>query len=93
MSMLLLNAMVAATLACVAAYAQYRIPFYTAGRGRIALTRGVLATVGLLLGYVAAAQATHWPAAMMLFMQGFGIAHVPAALILFFKRARHEGRS
>ena len=46
MSMLLLNAMVAATLVCVAAYAQYRIPFYTAGRGRIALTRGVLAMVG-----------------------------------------------
>jgi hypothetical protein len=30
---------------------------------------------------------------LLAFVQGFGAVHFPAALILFFKRARHEGRS
>ena len=90
---LAVNAVLAAGLLCVAAYAQYRIPFHTAGRARAALTRGVLALVGVLLGYVAASQAPDRSIAMVLFAQGFGVVHVPSALILFFKRARQEGRS
>ncbi len=91
--MLFLNVVLAAGLLCVALYAQYRIPFHTAGRTKASITRGVLAIVGALLGYVAASQAAERSLAMLLFVQGFGIAHVPSAFILFFKRARHEGRS
>jgi uncharacterized membrane protein YfcA len=93
MTLLLVNAVLATGLLCVALYAQYRIPFHTAGRTKVAVTRGVLAAVGALLGYVAASQAAERPLAMLLFVQGFGIAHIPSAFILFFKRARHEGRS
>jgi hypothetical protein len=92
-TVLVVNVVLAAGLLCVALYAQYRIPFHTAGCAKVAVTRGALAAVGALLGYVAASQATDRPLAMLLFVQGFGIAHVPSAFILFFKRARREGRS
>lgn len=83
----------AAALLAIALYAQYRIPFHTAGRRKIALTRMVLAVIGVLLGIVAATFAPDRQTAMVAFLQGFGVVHVPAAFILFLKRARREGRS
>jgi hypothetical protein len=67
--------------------------FHTAGARKALLTRAVLAIVGVLLGFVAASLAVDGAMAALSFAQGFGLAHVPAALILFFKRARREGRS
>jgi hypothetical protein len=90
--MFALNLLLAAVLLALAAYAQHRIAFFTAGSGKTALTRAVLAVVGLLAGWVGAAYAPPglgWIA----FIQGFGVVHLPAALILFLKRARHESPS
>jgi len=80
----------AAALLAVAFYAQHRIPFHTAGRSKTLLTRGVLASIGVALGALAANFAPERVSAALLFVQGFGLVHVPAALILFLKRARHE---
>ena len=85
---------IAATiLMALAGYAQYRIRFHTLER-RVALTRAVLALIGAAFGYAAATSSgAHGLAALLAFLVGFGVVHVPAAIILFFKRARHEGRS
>lgn len=82
----------AALLVAVAAYAQYRIGFHTATRARAALTRVVLALVGVGLGYVAAAYALGG-SSVAAFLSGFGLVHLPAAMILFAKRMRGEGKS
>jgi hypothetical protein len=80
-------------LLAAAVYAQYRIPFHTVV-SRVALLRSVLALVGAAFGYVVAARSgLQDGAAVLTFFAGFGVVHVPAAAILFFKRARQEGRS
>jgi hypothetical protein len=91
--MLAAQAFFAALLVAVALHAQHRIAFHTAGRRKVILTRTVLAVVGVLAGSVVAALAAPGVPAILAFAQAFGLVHVPAALILFFKRARHEGRS
>lgn len=54
----------------------------------------VLALVGLALGYVmAASYAGDRASALLVFLIAFGAVHVPAAFILFLRRARGEGRS
>ena len=88
--MLTLNALLAAGLLAVALYAQQRIGLFTAGAGKAALTRAVLALVGVLAGWVGTLYAPPGAPALIAFVQGFGVVHVPAALILFLKRARHE---
>jgi hypothetical protein len=81
-----------ASLAVGAAfYAQLRIPRHTAGRSKVLFLRGLLAAVGVALGVIAAAAMQDSGAAVLAFLAGFGIAHVPAAFVLFFKGARHEG--
>ena len=83
----------AAILMAIAGYAQYRIRFHTIG-SRIAMLRGVLALVGIAFGYVTtAASGAQGLTALFAFLAGFGIVHVPAALILFFKSLRREGKS
>jgi hypothetical protein len=91
--MLVLHLLAAAVLLTLALYAQHRIPFHTAGRRKVLLTRGVLAVVGMMLGFVWASLASDPALRLLAFVEGFGAVHFPAALILFFKRARHEGRS
>ena len=85
---------IAATIfMALAAYAQYRIRFHTVER-RVALTRALLALVGAAFGYaVAASSGAHGLIAVLAFLAGFGVVHLPAAIILFFKRARHEGKT
>ena len=84
----------AALLMTAAGYAQYRIPFHTAGAGRSALARAVLIVVGIAFGYVGAVSAgAQGPVALLLFLIGFGLVHAPAAIILFVKRGRDAGKS
>jgi hypothetical protein len=80
-------------LVAIAGYAQYRIPFYIARRSQAALTRGVLAVVGIVLGYLAAATYPEAEHPLLTFLAAFGIIHVPAAIILFVKWLRGAGRS
>ena len=84
----------AALAAFAAVYAQLRIPRFTAGTTRVVLTRSVLALAGLGLGYVNVVQHPDHPLVELLeFILGFGVVHVPAALILFFKGQRHAGKT
>ena len=83
----------AAILMATAAYAQYRIRFHTIA-SRTAMLRGVLALIGIIFGYVTtAASGANGLTALFAFLAGFGIVHVPAAIILFFKSLRREGKS
>jgi hypothetical protein len=83
----------ATMLLAVAGYAQWRIGYHTVA-SRVALTRGLLAAVAIAFAFVTTAAAgAKGLMALLAFLAGFGIVHVPAALILFFKHARHEGRS
>jgi hypothetical protein len=92
--MTLLLGIAAAALLSIAGYAHYRVPFHTAEGSRTMLTRGVLALVGLAFGYVMAAYYAGPPSHLpLVFLAGFGAVHVPAAIILFVKRARGEGKS
>jgi len=86
-------AFMAAVLLALAAYAQYSIPAHTLP-GRVALTRALLAAIGVAFGFVMALGYREEPGLLLLaFLVGFGMVHFPAALILFFKHYRGEGRS
>ena len=83
----------ATTLLAVAGYAQWRVRAHTVG-SRVALLRGVLVLVGLAFAYATTASSGAKGAlAVLAFLTAFGLVHVPAAIILFFKDLRHEGRS
>jgi hypothetical protein len=89
-----LSFVIAALLMACAAYAQVRIPRFTAGLSRIVLTRTVLIVVGIGFGYVAASPyANDRLMAVLAFLIGFGAVHFPAAFILFVKRERGAGKS
>ena len=86
-------ALMAAVLLALAAYAQYAIPAHTRA-GKVGLTRALLGAIGVGLGFVMALGYPGEPAlALLAFLVGFGMVHFPAALILFFKHYRGEGRS
>ena len=91
--MVVLHMLAALGLLAAAAYAQHRIGAHTAHPRNALLTRGVLALVGIALGYVFASYAPGGPLAVLAFAEGIGLAHFPAAMILFMKRARGEARS
>ena len=83
----------AALVLLATAYAQHQIPRYTA-KSRAMPTRIGLIVLGLVFGYVAADNFHEAGAPVILpFFIGFGAAHVPAALILIFKRAAGAGKS
>jgi hypothetical protein len=83
----------AAVLLPLMVYAQTRIGRFTAVPAAAALMRGVLLAVGGALGYIATHFAETPLLALLYFAIGLGIAHVPAALILFLKRAGGAGKS
>jgi hypothetical protein len=86
-------AFMAVVLLLLAAYAQYSIPAHTLA-GRVALTRALLAAIGIAFGYVMALGYHEEPGlGLLAFLVGFGMVHFPAALILFFKHYRGEGKS
>jgi hypothetical protein len=76
-----------------AIYAQRQIPRFTATRASTIAARGILAIVGLGCGYVGATLAGEDLGPISAFVVGFGAVHVPAALILLFKRAGDAGKS
>jgi len=76
-----------------AVYAQRRLPRYVLGGRRAQALRAVLILAGIAVGALAMMYATQPPVAVLAFLSGFGAVHVPAALILFLKRARGEAQS
>jgi hypothetical protein len=85
----------AALLLVVAGYAQWQIPAFTRSERGAMATRMLLMLLGIAVGVALARSAQQRPdmATYALFFAGFGLVHVPAALILFLKRQRHEGKS
>jgi hypothetical protein len=88
-----LLSLVAAAHLAAAAYAQQRIPRYTAGRWRVMFTRAVLLIVGIGVGCVSASYVSDPLVASLAFVIGFGAVHVPAAVILFIKHERGAAKS
>jgi hypothetical protein len=56
--------------------------------------RITLAVVGTAFAYATTASSgARGAMALLAFIAAFGVVHVPAAIILFFKQLRHEPRS
>jgi L-asparagine transporter-like permease len=73
-----------------AVYAQRRIPFHTTSASHAWIARLILLIVGIAFGIAmvtAYSNAQGW-LAVIAFLAGFGLVHVPAAAILFLKQQR-----
>lgn len=84
---LLAGAALATTL-----YVHWRLPVHVAGRGQTWAVRALLVVTGVGLGYLGALAYREGGtlAGALAFVVGLGVAHVPAAFILFIKRERGE---
>ena len=77
-----------------AAYAQISAQHFIASRRRLWGLRIFLALLGVALGWLCARIALlDGVSPSALFSMGFGLVHVPAALVLFFKSRRGESPS
>ena len=86
--------LLAVVFLAAAAYAHYRIPRHTSGTAKIMVSHVVLGAVGVAFGYVSATTLSYENVPVVLiFLVGFGLVHVPAAIILFIKRERGTGKS
>ena len=84
----------AAAAIAAAIYAQMRIPRFTRSGSAATLTRGTLLVLGIAVGYVMAdTMGDAGGPRFLVFLIGLGAVHVPAAFILFFKRASGAGKS
>ncbi len=81
-----------ATIAVVVAviYAHYRLPFHSATRKQLWISRSVLVLVGFAFGWVNVRLYGEALPPGLVFVSAFGTVHVPAAFILFIKRKRGE---
>lgn len=86
-------ALIAAALLSFAIYAQWRVASFTSGAGRVALVRFILIAVGIGFGLTSVAAVEGTLAKVLGFAIGFGLVHMPAAIILFIKGKRGAGRS
>jgi hypothetical protein len=84
----------AALLVVVAAYAQWQVPKFVRGTTKVWMTRLFLAGLGLAVGYVMVPKTGVLTAdSIALFLIGFAIVSVPAAIVLFLKNLRGESLS
>lgn len=85
-------AMAVVTLAA-ATYAQYRLAFHTTTQAHLWFTRLLLLGLGIAFGWVTSQRyPVQGVTEVLVFLSAFGVVHVPAAVILFIKRQRHEWR-
>jgi hypothetical protein len=91
---LFLLVLAASLMLLAAGYTQANLPRYTAGRGKVLLTRVVLIVVGIAFGLVTASTYPGGDAlALLVFLIAFGTVHAPAAVILLIKGQRGAGKS
>lgn len=84
----------AVLLMIVPLYAQWQIPRYTLGPGKVWATRLLLSGLGVAVGYAIVDGGAHSADDVIaLFLIGFAIVHGPAAIVLFIKGLREEGRT
>ena len=80
----------AVVLCAIAALAQWRIGDFTATRARTWITRAVLLALGVAVGLASVRAMPSDGNAAVWFLMGFGVVHVPAALVLLLKQLRGE---
>jgi hypothetical protein len=90
---ILLQGILALLLLMAAAYAHRQIPVYTKGRTRIIIARAILLLAGTGFGMTGAAYAYGRLPQLIAFLIGFGMVHIPAAIILFIKNKRGAEKS
>lgn len=90
---ILMQAIFALLLLTAAGYVHRQIPAYTKGRSRIIVARTILVAVGIAFGLTAAVYVAGYMPKLLTFLIGFGVVHVPAAIVLFIKGKRGEGKS
>ncbi len=76
-----------------AGYVHLHLPRFIARRSGVIVTRLILLAVGIASGIVAASLYPERSLAVLAFVAGFGVVHVPAAFVLLLKRARGSPRS
>ena len=85
---------VCAVLIAAALYAHTRISRFTAGPRKATTAHAILIVVGIAAGTVGALIYRAEPLlALLSLLIGFGVVHVPAAIILFLKQQGHSGKT
>ena len=90
---ILMQGILALLLLTASIYVQRRIPAFTRGATRILVTRMLLVLVGFGFGLTATAYVYGLVPQLLAFLIGFGMVHLPAAVVLFIKGKRGEGKS
>ena len=84
----------ALALLAVAAFAQWTIPQFTRGTRNAWALRLLLIVLGLAVGYtLVRVNGATADSVLPLFLLGFGLVHVPPAIVLLLKRWRKESPS
>lgn len=86
-------AILAALLLAAAAYVHVRIPSFTKAGIRVLVTHVLLLLTGAGFGLLSTAYVAGRAPQVLAFLVGFGLVHVPAAVILFVKSRRGSGQS
>lgn len=73
-------------------YTHMKISAYTKGAAKTIFVRALLIAVGTGFGLLSAAGQADQLLRALAFLIGFGVVHLPAAIILFIKSKRHEGK-
>lgn len=90
---LVLQTILTLLLLTAVAYVHRQIPVFTKGRGKKRTAHAILILVGIAFGLTRTAHAVGEFSQIMAFLVGFGLVHLPAAIILFIKSRRGEGKS
>ena len=90
---IVLASLFALAMVAVAGYVHRQVPRFTRGSARVMAVRALLVAVGSAFGATAAFQVKGGWWQTIAFITGFGMVHVPAAVILFIKTRRGAGKS
>lgn len=90
---IVLQTILALLMLTAAVYVHRQIPLFTKGRGKKLIAHALLIVVGIAFGLTRAIDAVGYLPQIMTFLVGFGLVHLPAAIILFIKSRRGEGQS
>lgn len=90
---MLMQVILALLLMAAAIYVQKQVPVFTKGRTKVLIARLILVLVGVAFGLTGTAYVSGQLAQLLSFLIGFGMVHVPAAIILILKGKRGEGKS
>jgi uncharacterized membrane protein YgaE (UPF0421/DUF939 family) len=90
---ILMQGILALLLLAGAMYVQKQLPVFTKGRTNVMITRTILVLVGVGFGWTGASYVYGQLPQLLAFTIGFGMVHMPAAIVLFIKGKRGERKS